>query len=246
VNAACKSFRVEWLERPGSDRSAHARACAACRAWARSAALQIRLLTELERPAVPAALAAGLGRELAGARTPRIERMLSSLVRLGAPAELDERLLEEFAPRAANALEEQRGREKARALRALDVQPAPPVLERLVEEELRAPEAHRSARFPGDLERLSAPADLEQGLRLSVRRRALARLLLAPLATLTAAGLVLWLSVRSGREEPRHAYSFEVVHARDLDGLDPLARALAESLGGGFSGAPRGAEERGG
>lgn len=246
MNAACKSFRIEWLERPGSDRSAHARACAGCRAWGRSAAIQIRWLSELERSPAPAALAAGLERELAGVRTPRVERLLSSLVRLGAPAELVERLLDEFAPRAANPREEERGREKARALRALDVQAAPQVLERLVEEELRSPAAQRSARFPGDLERLSAPSDLEHGLRLRVRRRALARLLVAPLATLAAAGLVLWLSVRSGREEQRRAYSFEVVQARDLEGLDPLARALAESLGGGFSGATRGAEERGG
>ena len=51
---------------------------------------------------------------------------------------------------------------------------------------------------------------------------------------LAAAGLVVWIAVRRGEPEPRR-YRFEVVQAASLDGIDPLARALAESLNGGAS-----------
>jgi hypothetical protein len=120
-------------------------------------------------------------------------------------------------------------------LRSLDVHKAPPVLERLLEEELAAPERQTVERFSGNLERLSAPGELAERLGASVRRRAVLRLVLGPLSALAAAGLVVWLALQGGASEPR-SHRFQVIHASSLDELDPLARALAESLGGGGRG----------
>jgi hypothetical protein len=71
-----------------------------------------------------------------------------------------------------------------------------------------------------------------------VRRRALGRLVLGPLATLAAAGLVVWIAMR-GQEPEQRRYRFEVVQSTSLEGLDPMARMLAESLGGGAAGGRR-------
>lgn len=229
----CRIYRIEWLERcehavevaGGPDRS-HARSCADCRAWVRSTSAQMELLRGLRRRSAPDALAEHLERELAGDRTQRLARALGGLARLAAPAELGERVRSALALPLA---QEERGQKNAQVLHALDVQQAPAVLDRLVDEELRAQELHRSERFAGDLERLSAPVALERRVRFGVRRRALVRLFVGPVATLAAAGLIVWLVARGG-EEPRREYSFRVVHASDLVGLDPLARSLAGDL----------------
>jgi hypothetical protein len=178
----------------------------------------------LARAQAPDELDTRVMAELGGDRGQRLERVLASLVRRGAPAELDGRVAALFGAEA-------RGRESAAALRTMDVMAAPPVLERLLAEELADPARQRSERFPGSLERLPAPAELERRLRTSVRRTTVARLVLAPLVALSAAGVVVWLALTG--DEPRpHPYRFEVVHATTLDGLDPLARSLAGSLGG--------------
>lgn len=124
------------------------------------------------------------------------------------------------------------GTSRADALRALDVHRAPEVLERLLSEELRDPERHRVERFSGTLTRLETPRALTQRLAASVRRRALLRLLGGPLTALAAAGLVVWLSLRSGAPEQR-TYRFQVHHAASLEELDPTARTLIEALVGG-------------
>jgi hypothetical protein len=178
----------------------------------------------LAHATAPDELAGRVTAELAGDRAQRLERVLASLIRLGAPAELDVRV-------SALLGAEARGRESAATLRSMDVMVAPPVLERLLEEELADPARQRSERFPGSLERLQAPSELERRLRTSVRRTSVARLVLGPLVALSAAGLVVWFALTGDEPRPR-PYRFEVVHATTLEGLDPLARSLAGSLGG--------------
>ncbi|MSR61832.1 MAG: hypothetical protein EXS08_05250 [Planctomycetes bacterium] len=180
-----------------------------------------------------------VAQELDGDRSRRLYRVLGSLVRQAAPPGLDERVAGHFseAPRVGD---EERGRQQAEVLRALDVQPAPPVLERLLNEELELPLRHRAERFPGSLGRLAAPPELEARLNATARRRNMRRLLLAPALTLAAAGLVVWLVARQPTPEPR-AHRITVVQASSLRELDPLARALAEGLSGfaGSSGEAR-------
>lgn len=231
MNQACKAFRVEWLG--GETGSTHASECPACASWMDSSRRMVAALARLERVPAPVELVARVELELAGDRSRRLQRVLNSFVRRGAPAALDERLSEFLGVNGAR-VDERRGPPKAEVLRALEVHSAPDVLERLLSEELEAPERQRVERFSGTLERMRAPAALAERIGSVVRRRALGRLVLGPLATLAAAGLVVWIAVRRGEPEPRR-YRFEVVQAASLDGIDPLARALAESLNGGAS-----------
>ncbi len=225
---ACKLYRCEWLAAEGAE-SEHVRACEECARWTRSAERQRVALSGLARLGAPAELELRVGKELVGDRSRRLERVLSSLARLGAPASLDERVAGLFVRSSPG--DEQRGHQKAQAMRALEVQSAPEVLERLVQEELAAPERHLAERFAGGLERVPAPHALEQRLTAVVRRRALRRLVLGPLVTLVAAGLVVWFAI--GQDSEPRARRFQVIHAASLDELDPLARSLAESLSGG-------------
>jgi hypothetical protein len=229
MEAACRDFREEW-ER--GDAGSHASRCPECARWIRVTERVIAALERLERPQAPPELAGLVAHELAGDRSRRLERVLSSLVRQGAPAALDERVAEVLMRARAGEAEH-----RARALRALEAKPAPNVLERLLREELEAPERQRVERFSGSLERVQAPAVLAERLGSAVRRRALVRLVLGPLATLAAAGLVVWITVINTAPEQR-SRRFQVVEATSLETLDPLARALAESLSGG-AGAPR-------
>jgi len=196
-------------------------------------------LTGLARASAPAELERRVELELAGDRSRRLQRMLNSLVRRGAPAALELRVAESLDESRTRG-DEQRGSRKAQVLRALDDRPAPGVLDRLLREELEAPERQRADRFFGSLERLPAPAALAERLASVVRRRALGRLVLGPIAALAAAGLVVWIAVRTEEPAPRR-YRFEVIHASSLEGIDPMACVLAESLGGGASlaGGPR-------
>lgn len=227
---ACQDLRVEWL---GGERSglAHLEACHACAAWVRSTERQIGALSSLERRSVPEELDARLAVELAGDRTGRVRRLLESLVRPGAPVALDARVADQLRD-IARPLDAESGSRKAQALRALDVQSVPDVLERLVAEELAAPERHRAERFSGSLPRVQAPEELQRLVRVDVRRRAFSRLVLGPALALTAACIAVWIAV--GSDEPkRREYRFSVVRSASLDGIDPRALALAESLGGG-------------
>lgn len=185
-------------------------------------------LSELTRLSVPDELEARVARELGGERTRRLERVLGSLARRGAPAALDERLVEWLERDCAG--DEERGSRKAQAVRALELHSAPNVLERLVDEELAAPQRHRVERLSGSLPRLGAPPELADRLGTSVRRRTLTRLVLGPVVALAAAGLVVWLAI--GHDPEPRPRRFEVIHASSLDEMAPLARALAESLAG--------------
>jgi hypothetical protein len=220
---ACRPFRIQWLD--GANDPHHAARCEACARWARVAELASESLKGLARLPAPPDLESAVARELAGDRVPRIERVLQSLVRRSAPKELDERV---SAFKFASPVSEPEP--KVHVLRALDVQPAPEVLARLVDEELQAPERHRVERLAGSLERLSAPQDLEARVDARVRRQAIRRLILIPAATLAAAAWMLWFSLRSG-PEPR-ARRFEVVEASTLEGLNGIALVLSETVSG--------------
>jgi hypothetical protein len=229
LNDACREFRNEWPQ-DGAEASAHVATCASCARWVLALTRVRSAFTDLGRLAAPVELDERVALELGGDRSHRQRRMLESLVRRGAPRQLDERIAEILA-RASGVEAEERGARKAEALRTLDVQRAPAVLERLLNEELAAPEKARAERF-SDLERLPAPDVLAERIGGLVRRRAWLRLWIAPLSAVSAAALVVWIALRPGTPEVR-AYRFQVAHAATLDDLDPMARALAESLGGG-------------
>lgn len=230
MNERCASFRAEWLS-AGFD-PVHVDECEACRAWVRASERSIHALEGLRNSDAPQELVQRVERELSGDRVRRIERAVASLARLPAPSALDALVHERLAGRAP-AGDAERGERSAQALRALDLVPAPAVLDRLVEEELAQPARQTAERFPGNLERLSAPDELAQVLHARARRQTFVRLARGPVAVLAAAALVIWLALRL--DEPRpHTYRFEVVRAESLEGLDPLARSLAESLTGGI------------
>lgn len=227
VNTSCRAFRNEWLQGGAAD-PVHVGACAECTRWVRAAERQLHELANLGRLKAPAELDLRVAEELAGDHSRRYTRVLGGMARLQVPAALDE--LVDAGLRTVALAEG----EELEALRSLETRRAPHVLERLLGEELVEPERHRAERFSGSLERMPAPHTLERRLVSTVRRRAVLRLVVAPLATLAAAGLVVWIAVR--RPEPaQRSYRFEVVHAASLDGIDPLARMLAESLSGGGS-----------
>ncbi|HEX6884617.1 MAG TPA: hypothetical protein VF530_14680 [Planctomycetota bacterium] len=228
---SCRTFRSAW-EHDEVAVSAHLDECAACQQWVATRERLGSALGALTRLTAPAALEQAVARELGGDRAARLGRALQSLVRRGAPPVLDERVSAWIGRVADAEVSEQRHEQQAGALRALDVQRAPDVLERLLREELEHPEQQQVERFTGSLPRLPAPAALAERLSTSVRRRALVRLLAGPLAALTAASLIVWIALRTGVDE-RRPYRFQVVHATTLEPLDPTARALAESLGGG-------------
>ena len=169
-------------------------------------------------------------------RNTLLARALWGLAALSVPAELADRLfpagrdVASVDPEASLAIQ---------AVRALDRHPAPPVLERLVAEELADFRAARTRRFAGDLEPLPAPRKLEVRVLAELRRRIRPRRLLGPVATLAAAALLVWIGVnRFGGppELPAHQYSFAVEHPETLDGLPSMALSLAEVLGGASRG----------
>jgi hypothetical protein len=151
---------------------------------------------------------------------------LTRLPRRPAPAELEQRLfpLEAAASAGTEVL--------ARRLGMLEPKAAPAVLERLVQEELIAPDAARARRFAGDLTRHATPTALEQrvfpvrppGLRPSRRTLSLA---LCAAASFIILGLALFLERDvSPRERP-----FIVHHTRPARS-HRLVAELAESWTG--------------
>ena len=172
--SACASFREDWLS-AGFDLG-HVEECAACQEWVRASERRILALNGLTPLSAPEVLAERVTRELGGDRVQRQERALGSLARLAAPAALETLVAGRFEGRVASG-DEARGERAAQALRALDVVRAPSVLDRLVAEELAQPTLQRAERFPGNLERLEAPAELEEKLHWAVRRTAAVRLL---------------------------------------------------------------------
>lgn len=227
MNSSCNDFRSQWLTEPGA--LPHAEACAACAAWARSTERQMQLLAKLERVQAPAELEARVARELDNGGADRLERLLTSLVHPAAPESLDQRLAAALREPESEAAGEVGSDPRVGVLGTLDRQSAPPVLDRLLEEELADPRA-QVARFSGGLEKLRAPAALEKRVEGALRRRTFLRLALVPVASLAAAGLVVWLTLRSA-QAPAPTYSFRVLHPTSVAGLSPLGRQMAQALG---------------
>lgn len=228
MNGVCREFRDAWVT--GERGSAHPAACPACGDWVRATERMLAELSRLTPVRAPEVLASRIAAELAGDRSGRLVRNLCSVVRRSAPEALDGIVAERIERMGPPGDSERR---KALAVGTLDLQRAPDVLDRLVHEELEAPERHRAERFTGSLPRLEAPAELGELVRVRVRRRVVSRHALLPLLALAAAGVALWFSLTDrGTEIPTRR--LRVVHSATLDGIDPRALALAESIGGGF------------
>ena len=237
----CREFRADWLEsaldREASTalerRSEHLGECSACRSWLLSRRVQVQALGSLPRAVMPDRLAPALEGELVRPTT-LVERALRSLPRREAPAELTTAVAGLLETAAAASDENDDRSRAAWSVRALDVAAVPPVLERLIAEELAEPEAHRVDRFVGNLEPQLAPSALQRRIERSLRQHPGRRLLFAHLVTLAAACLVAWVVLRGGDGSGLRERSFRVVRAQDQNYLDPLARGLAAGLSGGM------------
>lgn len=222
----CRDLRDGWFEhearRIAGSLPEHLAQCAACRDWSRRIGIQAELLASLPKIEAPDALRDAVYGELAFSEL-RIARAVSSLEQCPAPPALEARVAELLAE----------GGLAASSIEGLDRARAPTVLERLVDEELAHPQAHRAERFVGGLEPALAPSRLEGrlarwgGTRSSPRLRRLG----AAAATL-AAGLFLFLVLRDGRGPGGHERRLPLVPASGPEELDPLARGLALALGG--------------
>ncbi len=226
----CNDFRDRWLERALSEeqreplrREAHPESCEPCRTWLRSTDAQVRALLAMRPVALPDELLGAVEVSLA---RPALEHALRSLPALEAPAELDARV-ESTVARIADEATVSGPQHAAASVRALDLQPVPPVLERLLDEELSAPQRHLVERFVGNLEPVPAPDRLavlvDRGLRHSWRRP-----VLRTVAAVLAAAVLLWVLVPRS-VEPR----MRIVVVDDVRALDPVARGMAEGLRGG-------------
>lgn len=226
----CRDFQDRLIAHAG-DRSAfepdlvqHVSDCAACGAFAQRTERKVSALRGLARRVAPLeldglAVAACHG----GHRQERAISHLRALTRWGVPSELDAKILEGEL--------ESKLREGTKA---------PSVLDRLVDEELHDQPKALVQRFAGRLERLRAPGVLRVRVERSAegrfsfgrrRMRMLAAASLVLVLLLTVGGGIYWL------EKPR--YSFEVVHERSLEGLDPVAGSLLGGLTGGLTDALR-------
>jgi len=254
----CQQFRSKWLDdRAMADADGvqaldvadgHQADCKACNGWVRSTKQQIGLLMALPVLEAPEELDALV--EHAVENPPpeeRVEQVLAALPRKAAPSELGERLatsmLRDVERREQRAIQSGQGQggERERtvlSVKALDIEHVPNVLERLIDEELESPAAHRAERMVGNLDRRHAPAILATRVAQNLRRHSLPRLVFAPLASLLAASLLLWVVVRGGGEE-QVGYSFEVVRATNSAALNPIARQVAEALSAGANNAVR-------
>ena len=222
----CTAVRDALLEHRGRAAeddlgiAAHLDACPECSAFAQKTAALSALLETLPRRAAPSELA-GLvvAATQAGHRQARAVNALSALARLPAPSALE-----------VIALDEAR----------LDELPigakAPPVLDRLVDEDLRDQAAAISRRFAGRLDRRRAPGLLR--VRLSRSNWSLQASRGVRMVLPLAAGAVLLvlasvMILRRGRPGPRVDDEIQVVYESSLDSMDPVARDLLSGLSGG-------------
>ena len=249
----CQNFRDRWLERALDsvacetlERSdEHMQSCSTCSEWARATRYQVGALQRMPRLELPDSLADGVQDDLQNV-SGRIERALFAMAPVPAPAKLDRLVAASFerdrqseAPSetenagdgitAPTNSDDDSQRASVGVVRALDYTTVPPVLERLLEEELADPDGHLAQRFVGNLERQDAPDELEARVARTLGRPVFGRFV--ALATLAAASLVLWLVLRPSEEPTRR--KLHVVRADSLAQLDPVARGLIEALGGG-------------
>jgi hypothetical protein len=164
----------------------------------------------------------------------RAARLESWLAPIPAPAELRERV----------QLELNTDLSVAGALRGLERQRVPHVLERLVDEEIRDDKAV-AKRFVGSLPKPGAPRDLDLAARLAAEeaRRSNAthgvvltgpwRRVIAAAALLLATGSIAWVVIDSDGVEPIERPSFRLQgrQVASINEFHPMARGLAEGLG---------------
>ena len=253
MNPACQQHRTDLPEGPDgrldlaglTASSGHAAECAECAAWAQGLVRLGESLYALPRQDAPAQLDGLVVATLqAGAREARAVRAVEGLSRMHSPETLAESLEEELDEPVDGPL-------VATSSRGERVG-APSVLERLVREELAEPEKSTVRRVLGGLPRLEAPAELDARVRddlvrpepTPVRPRfALLRGKHVGWASAAAAVLLLVGPFGLGglRDEApvedtpvARERSFEVVYARSLQDLDPVARTLVDGVSGGL------------
>ena len=242
----CEDFRDTWLQAaldpaPASQEN---HGCPQCAEWETRHAAQVKLLRSLRPLQLPeseslqeprstplAAPLAAPNAEPQVALSAPVESLLAELPGLQAPQELDQRVALEVGQ--AQALEPSGG-----PLGCLETHVSPSVLDRLVEEELASPLGHQSARLIGRLQRLKAPADLDQRVAeeltpASSRSRGARS---GGWISFLAACLVGWLAVRAFTPEERApGRRLTIVRANSLAELSPIARSHMEALGAGSS-----------
>jgi hypothetical protein len=221
----CRAFRDEWFEpeaRPAEDAlSAHGAQCAECRAWIERVVEHERRLATLTSVAAPAALDNLVWGEIAFPEL-RLARALSALKPRAAPEELAARVDEDLRT----------GGVAAASVGGLGTARAPQVLERLVEEELADPRLHRTRRFVGSLERVTAPERLELRLARSIVPRVRRwRGLMGTLAVLLV-GCALAYTLIGKREIVQPYPRLERVNAGTAAEFAPFACGIAQALGG--------------
>jgi len=226
MNSPCRDFLSAMLEtapeRPAaaSALGAHFASCESCRqAFERMCRIR-PALANLERRRAPAALdGLVVAATQAGQRQERALAHLRTALRQEVPAQLDS-----FLGATSSAL-----------LSGVGRIPAPAVLERLVEEELRDPQQALMRRYVSRLQRLDAPASLRtrvQQILRAPRRAAGRRAVLASAALVVLCfGLWGWWSLEHVRPRPK----FQVVYVDDVKQMDPLAAAMLSGLTGGSS-----------
>lgn len=222
----CESVRFALIQRadgPHDDAAldAHVAACAACRRELARGEMRAKLVRSLDRVAAPSALDGIVVAALqAGARQARAVRAVEAMPALEAPDEL------------------------ARRIPGLV---APAVLDRLVGEDLADPSKALARRYAGRLERLRAPADLEERLGRDAHRprRIVGAGILAAAGVLLVAAVLIFTYVERHETTTTRPSGPELVVERvdSVRDLDPEAGRLLSTLTGGFLDAQRFAQE---
>lgn len=241
MSAPCDSFRDAFLHATSSERPGeHRAACEPCARWAQRLEARERALGGLERLTAPAELDGAVVAALeAGYRQDRAVDALRGLGRVSSPRELDHALTGELASR--EVLTDAEVPDLPSSLPAAQRMRAPSELADLVAEELGDPAGQRVRRFVGSLERLEAPAELEERLAAmdfsrGGRQRATPMLATA-LGVLVVAVLALGYALRSQPQEPRYDFVVEVVD--DPSQLSSMGLGLLNSVSGGIVDAGR-------
>ena len=263
MNPICPPIRERILEDPkNSAAQAHLQGCEACSAWWKRTERVMGAISGLARPVVPSELETRLAEDLAADLTEDLaaelaeethretvdhpdhhperlfERELRRLARLPVPAILDDLVFE--------STEQDRSSTTASIVGLLR-HTAPPVLDRLVAEEIEDPARHRAERFAGDLGRLAVPAALDVAVPVVLgganRRKSsprvmrtsrVVRRLLGPIVTM-AAGVMLWTTLdgsfkNHASESTTANYRFSVVRATSVDQLSPLTQSFLQGM----------------
>ncbi|MFT5284448.1 MAG: hypothetical protein ACI8TQ_000604 [Planctomycetota bacterium] len=272
MNPTCPPIQERLLTDPSSATAqAHLLGCEACSLWWSRTERLIGALGTLSRFTAPAELSDCVAElliedvEAASAETGELssgqadkaipeklfERELRRLTRLPVPAMLDDLVLN---PREADRSS------VFGSVANLFRHPAPPVLARLVAEELAEPARHRVERFAGDLERPVVPTALDDAVPVALgeltfrvtkrtsRSSELVRRMMGPIVAM-AAGVMLWTSLDSSFAPKAHEpaapqYRFNVVRATSIDQLSPLTQSFLQGMTRGAL--PSSTEESGG